>query len=134
MGYRKLLKSYMHHVDAVLGADLVEVGAMTNALGKREIGELRAIAAELKRESFSGDDQTNYDHIVRDMLQDGRIRADQLAGIDGLDVGDEDEQLSPEAFTRILLTLLHLAVESDEGPADQDASLPREASDQPERS
>ncbi len=119
MGYRKLLKGYMHHVNAVLGSDLVELAAMTNALNKRDIGELRAIAAELRRDSFSDQQENNYDHVVHEMLQDGQIKVDQLAGIDGLEVGDDNEMLSPEAFRRILLTLLELA-SSDNDAAEND--------------
>ncbi len=121
MGYRKLLKEYMHHVDAVLGSDLVELAAMTNALSKRDIGELRVIAAELKRDSFTEQLNADYDHVVHSMLKDGQIRVEQLAGIDGLEVGDEDEVMSPEAFQRILLTLLALASDDDDAEADKSA-------------
>ena len=130
MGYRRLLKSYMHHVNAVLDTDLVELAAMTNALNKRDVGELRAIAAELKRESFDETAGATYDHIVREMLQAGEIRVEQLASIEGLEVGSDDETLSDETFQRILITLLDCAepVESSAEPEDAGAD-PRGAAE-----
>ena len=129
MGYRKLLKGYMQHIDAVLGSDLVELAAMTNALRRREIGELRAIAAELKRESFDDKPGTDYDRIVHFMLKTGQIRVEQLAGIDGLEVGDEDEPMSPEAFRRILLTLLEFAAEDDNTEASEESQRQADPAD-----
>ncbi len=120
MGYRRLLKSYMHHVNAVLDTDLVELAAMTNALTKRDVGELRAIAAEIKRESFSESDGATYDHVVHDMLKSGQIRVEQLAAIEGLEVGAEDETLSDDTFQRILLTLLNFAASAED--SDEDAA------------
>ncbi len=109
MGYRRLLKSYMHHVNAVLGTDLVELAAMTNALHKRDVGELRTVAAELKRASFDESAGATYDHVVREMLQAGQIRVEQLAAIEGLEVGADDETLSDDMFRRILITLLEFS-------------------------
>ena len=50
MGYRKLLKGYLAHVNDTVGSDLVELAAQKNAFKPRDLGELRSIAAELKRE------------------------------------------------------------------------------------
>ncbi|XOV82461.1 MAG: hypothetical protein ACFHXK_16570 [bacterium] len=55
MGYRKLLKGYLAHVNSIVGSDLVDLAARTQALKPREIGELRSIAAELAREGFAGE-------------------------------------------------------------------------------
>ncbi|MCR9259618.1 MAG: hypothetical protein NXH95_07835 [Pseudomonadaceae bacterium] len=50
MGYRKLLKGYLAHVNDTVGSDLVELAAQKDAFKPRDLGELRSIAAELKRE------------------------------------------------------------------------------------
>ena len=52
MGYRALLKQYMAQLKALHGDDFVEILAQDNRLSKRDAGELRAIAAELKREAL----------------------------------------------------------------------------------
>ena len=65
MGYRRLLKDYMRHIESAIGSDFVELASLTNALGKREIGELRALAAELRRESFTSTPSNNYNHLVQ---------------------------------------------------------------------
>ncbi|MEE4280584.1 MAG: hypothetical protein V2I41_01485 [Pseudomonadales bacterium] len=51
MGYRKLLKGYLAHVNDTIGSDLVELAAQKNAFKPRDLGELRSVAAELKREA-----------------------------------------------------------------------------------
>ncbi len=50
MGYRKLLKGYLAHVNDTIGSDLVELAVQKNAFKPRDLGELRSLAAELKRE------------------------------------------------------------------------------------
>ncbi len=106
MGYRKLLKQYMHHLKDVTGSDLVELAALTNALTEREIGELRSIAAELRRESYEAADATDYNHVVRKMLREGAIELGQLDKLRGIELGPENEQMPEEQFRHILLTLL----------------------------
>jgi len=79
MGYRVLLKRYMQQLRSKVGSDFVEelvderggvhkaapdtklsprpiAGAESSALSKRDIGELRSIAAELNREAHNYDD------------------------------------------------------------------------------
>lgn len=96
----------MRHIDAAIGTDLVELATLTNAMGKRDIGELRAIAAELKRESFTNSPKWNYNHMVHTLLLQGKITIDQLGNIEGIDPGDDNEALPEETFQRILLTLV----------------------------
>jgi hypothetical protein len=52
MGYRALLKQYMAQLKALYGNDFVEVLAQSGRMSKREVGELRTIAAELQREAI----------------------------------------------------------------------------------
>lgn len=112
MGYRRLLKDYMRHIETTIGSDVVELASLTSALGKRDIGELRAIAAELRRESYTSTPNSNYNHLVRKLLQQGRINLEQLSNIEGIDPANSDEVLTDETFQRILLTLIEY---SDKG-------------------
>ena len=107
MGYRKLLKDYMSHIDAVVGSDLIELGALTNAFSKRDIGELRALAAELKRDVYTRKKPTNYDEMVRQLLIEEEINLEQLGEICGIEVGSEDEHLTTEQFRRILVSIVN---------------------------
>ena len=91
MGYRKLLKDYMSHIEAVTGSDFVELASLTNALDKRELGELRTIAAELKRERFNPEASANRDHVVRELLEQGHISLQQLANVQRFDRELADE-------------------------------------------
>jgi hypothetical protein len=116
MGYRKLLKDYMRHIEAAIGTDLVELATLTNAMSKRDIGELRAIAAELKRESFSERPVHNYDHLVHSMLLQGKISVEQLGNIEGIEPGDDDEAIPEDKFQRILLTLVDYSAAADAKP------------------
>ncbi len=104
----------MRHIEAAIGTDLVELATLTNAMGKRDIGELRAIAAELKRESFNGNPAHSYNHMVQSLLLQGRITVDQLGNIEGIDPGDGDEALPEETFQRILLTLIDYSAAAKE--------------------
>jgi len=47
----------MAHVERLLGTPLVESAAAVKNFSKRDLGELRAMAAELSREAFSGQAQ-----------------------------------------------------------------------------
>ena len=78
VGYRKLLKDYMAHVQGVTGTTLVELGALTHAIEKRELGELRTIAAEIKRESFNSAPPENDNPVVHAMLTGGQISLTDL--------------------------------------------------------
>ena len=89
MGYRKLLKEYMAHVQGVTGSNLVELGALTHAIEKRELGELRTIAAEIKRESFNNTLPTNDNTLVHAMLASGQLTLPELEalGVNEADAG-----------------------------------------------
>lgn len=106
MGYRKLLKQYMAHVREVYGSDAIELAAMTNALTKRELGELRTLTAEINREAFEHAQVPNRNAIVRKLLTEGIIELDQLDLVNGIDVGPDSSQISDEAFERVLITLI----------------------------
>jgi len=113
MGYRRLLKDYMRHIESAIGSDFVELASLTNALGKREIGELRTLAAELRRESFTSTPSNSYNHLVHELLAEGRITLDQLDSIEGIEPATDSEDLPEEVFRRILLTITDFADSSD---------------------
>ena len=119
MGYRQLPKKYISHVRGVVGNDLVEVAAITNAVNKRELGELRTLAAELEREGHQSDTENQYHQIIRSMITSGHLPLAGLDGIQGIETSDTDETISEEQFRLIVQTLAQ-AVENDQsGENDQ---------------
>jgi hypothetical protein len=106
MGYRSLLKAYMAHVEAITSTNLVELAALTNAFNKRDLGELRTVAAELKRESFAADAPTNHNYVVGEMLRAGELRLDQLDRLSGIETSSQDEQIPEEMLRRIIRGLV----------------------------
>ena len=52
MGYRVLLKQYMKQLREIEGTDFVEQFAKRRTMSKRDLGELRSLAAELTREQL----------------------------------------------------------------------------------
>lgn len=102
MGYRKLLKDYMSHIGAVLGSDLVELAALTQALSRRELGELRTIAAELKREGYTDGEPQNYDPVVRSLIETGEISLQDIARAEKFE-DVSDTPANPDDFRTTLL-------------------------------
>lgn len=113
MGYRQLLKKYIAHVNALVGDDLVEVAAITNAVNKRDLGELRALAAELQRDSYKQEFTNEYHKIIRSMVISGTINLDQLGRIRGIEAGDEAEAMAEDKFRRIVEQLVNTSQISD---------------------
>ena len=111
MGYRQLLKKYIAHVDALVGNDLIEVAALTNAMNKRDLGELRTLAAELQRDSFANDATNEYHTIIRSMVSNGSVSLEDLGRIKGIEAGDADEVIPEEKFRRIVKTLADSSIE-----------------------
>ena len=105
MGYRTLLKTYMAHVESLAGSDLVEVASITNGMSRRDLGELRAVAAELQRERHHQEEDNPYTEIVRSMVASGAIQLEALGKVKGLPMGKEDEAIPEEKFRRIIQTL-----------------------------
>ena len=52
MGYRELLKKYMRHLEVCFGDNYVEDLNPESSFTKRDLAELRALAAEISRESY----------------------------------------------------------------------------------
>lgn len=53
MGYRRLFKNYLKHVNSLLGTTLVETTGASKVFSKRDLGEMSAMAAELDRETLA---------------------------------------------------------------------------------
>jgi hypothetical protein len=52
MGYRALLKNYIRHLMRVAGTHFVDEQSNAEVLGRRELAELRLLAAEVEREEY----------------------------------------------------------------------------------
>ena len=81
----------MAHVQGMTGTSLVELGGMTQLIGKRELGELRTIAAEIRRESYEEAPPLSSRAAVHNLLLSGQI---SLHDLERLEQGDEDAALS----------------------------------------
>ena len=75
MGYRKLLKGYLAHVNDTVGSDLVELAAQKKVFRPRDLGELRSIVAELKRE--------NCEALEGDQVVDNGTDSDNTRNLSG---------------------------------------------------
>lgn len=107
MGYRKLLKAYMSHVKQVTGCDFVQLAVLTEALSGREIGELRSIAAEIRRESHAVPDVDNHNNIAAQLLANDELSLDQLAGLSGMELLAEQRPWSADQVRNALRNLSH---------------------------
>ena len=85
----------MAHVQGVTGTSLVELGGLTHLIGKRELGELRTIAAEIRRESYEEAAPHSIRAAVHKMLGSGQISLDNL---EQLERGDLDTLLRIKAL------------------------------------
>ena len=52
MGYRALLKNYIRHLMRVAGTNFIDEQSDAEVLSRREIAELRLLAAEVEREEY----------------------------------------------------------------------------------
>lgn len=52
MGYRALLKNYLRHVIRVTGSLHIDAAEAGGPLSKRDLAELRLLAAEVERETY----------------------------------------------------------------------------------
>ncbi len=107
MGYRRLLKDYISHVEAIVGVDLIDIAALTNALNKRDIGELRTVTAELKRESFMHGLSTDHNHTIKRLLDEGKLTYPDLKHLTGIEpASDPDDELTDERLERMIEVIL----------------------------
>jgi hypothetical protein len=82
MGYRELLKSYIRHLELVAGENFIEREASEPVLNKRDLGELRTLAAEIQRDAYRGADigrVENYNYRLRVLMNRHALTAGQVA-------------------------------------------------------
>jgi hypothetical protein len=82
MGYRELLKSYIRHLEVVAGDNFIEQQGNEPLLNKRDLGELRALAAEVQRNTYRASDVSrveNYNYRLRVLMNRHALSADQVA-------------------------------------------------------
>lgn len=86
MGYRELLKSYIRHLELVAGDNFIELENSEPVLSKRDLGELRTLAAEIHRDAFRGAELgrvDNYNYRLRVLMNRHALSADQVAELSG---------------------------------------------------
>lgn len=82
MGYRELLKNYIRHLELVAGENFIERTSSEPVLNKRDLGELRTLAAEVFRSAYRGAEASrveNYNYRLRVLMNRHALRADQVA-------------------------------------------------------
>ncbi len=90
MGYRELLKHYIRYLELHAGDNYIESipGSPDTPLSDRDVGELRAIAAEIFREANvapAGSPTPNYNARFRLLLNHADISIPVAAEIAGVD-------------------------------------------------
>ena len=96
----------MAHINAIVGSDLVELAGLTQAFSRRELGELRTIAAELQREGYADKESTDFNHVVRALIGNGELSIDDLARAQKFDDLPDGETIDAEI---VLITVLEAA-------------------------
>jgi hypothetical protein len=82
MGYRELLKNYIRHLELVAGENFIEREASEPVLNKRDLGELRTLAAEIQRDAYRGAEVgrvENYNYRLRVLMNRHALTACQVA-------------------------------------------------------
>jgi len=91
MGYRTLLKRYIQHVELAIGENFIESDVHESELTARDVGELRTLAAELRRSERGGrsSDTRNPNQRLRLLMSRYALDTTELCAICGV----PDEQL-----------------------------------------
>ena len=148
MGYRRLLKSYLKHVEQLIGTSLVELSSASELFTKRDVGELNVLAAELAREQFRNrptqDKPPDHGALLAAAIRSLNLSVEQAAAITALDVKtinrwcytEADQEgsaptLCAEEFSRVLFALLswHAAQPLDAEAEEKLRSPPISAAD-----
>lgn len=88
MGYRELLKKYIRHLEIYAGDNYIEAPNRERLLTKRDLGELRALAAEITRDDWSGRDVDrveNYNYRLRVLMNRYALTVSDAAALIGVD-------------------------------------------------
>jgi len=87
MGYRELLKNYIRHLELVAGDNFIERETNEPVLNKRDLGELRTLAAEVHRDAYRGAEVNrieNYNYRLRVLMNRHALAADRVAELAGV--------------------------------------------------
>ncbi|MEQ8482786.1 MAG: hypothetical protein RIB46_00320 [Pseudomonadales bacterium] len=82
MGYRELLKNYIRHLELVAGDNFIDTETSEPVLGRRDLGELRALSAEICRDAYRGDDLgriVNFNYRLRVLINRHALNVRQVA-------------------------------------------------------
>ncbi|MEZ5560300.1 MAG: hypothetical protein R3E86_17365 [Pseudomonadales bacterium] len=88
MGYRELIKKYIRHLELVAGDNFIELPSNEPVLSKRELGELKTLAAEVGRDAYQGhevDRVGNYNYRLRILMNRYALSADDVAELCGVE-------------------------------------------------
>ena len=121
MGYRELLKTYIRHLELVAGDNFIEQESNEPVLNRRDLGELRTVAAELHRDAWRAADVArveNYNYRLRVLMNRHGLCADRVAELAGVTgevarrwrtnpASDRYRTMSAEEFTRFESALNH---------------------------
>ena len=111
MGYRRLLKDYIRHVETLTGSHLIDLAEPTQRFTGRGIGELKALAAEIRREAFSDDavDSMDYDRLLVEVLAHFGLTIDFLRHAGFAD--HLGQSINPQTFHQMFAAVLRRANE-----------------------
>lgn len=87
MGYRELLKNYIRHLELVAGDNYIEQETSEPVLSKRDLGELRTLAAEIHRDAYRAVEVgrvDNYNYRLRVLMNRHALDAEQVAALSGV--------------------------------------------------
>lgn len=88
MGYRELLKNYIRHLELIAGDNFIEQETSEPVLNKRDLGELRTLAAEIQRDAYRAAEISrvdNYNYRLRVMMNRHALTADLVAHLTGVE-------------------------------------------------
>lgn len=86
MGYRKLLQTYIRHVEICTGDNFIETRLEEPPLSKRDLGELRSVSAEITREAWQGRRLSpNYNARLRVSMNRHALTVEDTASLLGVD-------------------------------------------------
>ena len=111
MGYRKLLKDYIEHVQTIIGTDLIDVANYTQSLTPRARGELRLLVSELHRDP---DREAPPGHNARlsAALAEGSLSLATVREMSEYLPDFTQERLSDEEFEQLLTLLARMQNET----------------------
>lgn len=89
MGYRELLKNYIRHLELVTGENFIEHEGNEPVLNRRDLGELRTLAAEIQRDAYRAAEVNrveNYNYRLRILMNRHALTAERVAELSGVHV------------------------------------------------